>query len=486
MAGVSAAPVTLLAPLPLPPRLRRSRLSRPHTSPATQVPTQCHTPHPQDPTSDALVPARRLVLKLEGHPALQLPLPASRLCLAPLARAGGKAPGGRGAGAVQFEPLLLVQAARCWDLAAPPAGPVLSRPLTLHVVYTEACSDGSSPPAVLGVGALVLPPPAPEEPSGGHPGSRRGEPSCGSGPLAGEQERGLDPIQCEAVQCCRLLRPGSGEEAGSITLAVRLARVAPAQVLPSPQSPAKPAAAEAPAGARASPAKQPCTEPRSKGVQAGPAGAAGRIMRAEQVGPPPSSRQPSAEPVAQPLPAWPSPGVAAFGLPWQGPLQSQPLLPACWPLGGGLLCPSPPLFCPTPHGSGAPALGIPAAALAVQPSPAPQLQGVRADLSLGASSREAASHTPAAPADPLAARLAAVRSKVQQATPASSANQQRPCSAPAQRGSLCRLRSPLEAAPGPSPPLAPPPLQHHLREHSPSRRRWAGISVTVHAQLKNC
>ena len=156
-----------------------------------------------------------LMLKLDGQPALPLPLRASRLCLAPLA------PHPAGRGPVQFESLHLVGARARWDLAHAThhssrgclddeRGPLL------HVVCAVEQRDGTGSPkrrTVLGVGALRLPCAA--------------DPTAGAGTASwNATSDGSDVLQRvwhpDALQCCRLTCPSTGADVGCVTCAAQL------------------------------------------------------------------------------------------------------------------------------------------------------------------------------------------------------------------------------------------------------------------------
>lgn len=200
------------------------------------------------PPTGAHLPRRQLWLKLPGQPLLVLPLPCAGLCLAPLAgaRPGSPArPGSCGTstatasgGALQFEPLLVVDKGSCWELPAPLQAPeqqqggpecrhqgpgkegcrLCRRHVTLHLIYVQAggggegCEHPGSVAAlapgsqVLGVGALALPEPLPQ--AAGWPPA--GPTTC------------WDPISADALSRVRLLAPDTGEEVGWVTLAARL------------------------------------------------------------------------------------------------------------------------------------------------------------------------------------------------------------------------------------------------------------------------
>jgi hypothetical protein len=201
---------------------------------------------------------RQLLLKLEGRPALLLPLPCASLCLAPLASGGGS---GKREGGVQFEPLLLTDAGGSWAL--PPL--VLGAGSTgqqeqgdqqgdtdFHIIYAAAQQEAAAgaaaasaaPPRVLGVGRLCLagPPPCPPSPA-------------------------LEPIKSEALRCCRLVCLASGEEAGCITLAVRLLRALP----PPPSAQPPPQMLGAPQPSSSMEQQTARRRLRSAGVQTSPA-----------------------------------------------------------------------------------------------------------------------------------------------------------------------------------------------------------------------
>ena len=433
------------------------------------------------------LPRHRLLLKLEGQPVLQLPLPCTALCLAPLAGGDGWDGGGsascgaagRGGGTrpVRYEPLLLVQAAGSWELPGLAGCTGDRRELQLHLVLVQdgaapspPASGGGAPPggtpapsrspAVRGLGSLrlPLPPPAASTSSWCAMG---GCPVSGHSPSAHPPQ---PPVQSEALHCCRLASPATGEEVGSVTLAARLVLTQRAAPLPQPPGPLPPPARQGPAkeldamllaqqagSSKCSPQKQQQRhrKMRSAAVQASP-GIAG--------GAPPCPRQPqppsqSTAPVLFLPPAACMPGQPVHW-PW-GVVQSGPVpfLPhQCWPaVGVPAQMQLPPDLLP---GGGAAAWGI----------PLPLHQPCQQQPAAAEPGPPLAQPAPPAP-DPLAPRLAAIRTRVQAAQRREQPAGGEPVAA-AGAAPLGTLRSPLKAA------GRAPPRQHHLRE-VPSPRRQA-------------
>lgn len=379
-----------------------------------------HAP-PQDGGAPPALPRRTLLLQLQGQPhALRLPLPCASLCLAPLA-GSSRGAAGQPPQPVQFEPLLLVEAAGSWDLPAASlcsGATASSAQLPLHLIYATQEGSSAAPLRALAVGRLQL------EVSG------RGGDSA------------AQPIQLEGLQCCPLACPSNGATVARITLAARLV---PAQrrQLPRPEPQGSQVQASAEAGAGAAPCR-PAAKPRRRRVRSAsaqtsplpgqappPAGAAGMAWPRGAV-PPPRGVVPMAP---APLACWPFTQPAA---PWGvalAPMPVQPCISQPQPAVGVPVLPPPQLLGlaqPAPHESaGSPALGP-------RPAPAPA---------------PAAASAP----DPAAQQLAAIRTRVQQAQRAQQAVHEAP--------GTCLLRSPRKA------PGRGPPLQHRLRELPPRDRQ---------------
>lgn len=357
----------------------------------------------------APLPRRQLLLKVDGQPARRLAIPAAGVSWAPLAPCGAAT-----STAVQFAPLLLVEAGGCWALSVGSNSSSSQSPTLLHVVLATDGVAAGAPPAVLGVGVLELEP-ALDACSGAPP-----DPS----------------IRYDTLRWCHLACPATGREAGSVTLAARLVRLP--QPPPQPPPPAQVQAAPQPA---ASPPKGPQRLRRSAGVQAGSSAAADQPQQqpacVAQPPVPAASWTWGCPPFPQPLPLLAGPGCGMPAVMGHLP----------WPWQPAAVC-------------GAPVLGVPVAVPTAHPAhfaPAPPGNTV----------------LDAAPApDPLPPQLAAVRTRVQEQRQHEQQSSRgcRPSTAgdpqDAAAGVRRRLRSPLKV-----PAESGPRLEHHLRE-LPQRHRW--------------
>lgn len=384
---------------------------------------------------------------------------------------------------------MMVQAAGRWQLPGLPSSAEDGHAaVPVHLVVVEdscaspaagsrAAASGAAssggPPTVLGVGSLLLSRPDATGSaifsisSGQLPGDWRSPAGTQRRPMAERR-----PLQQEPLRCCRLVSPATGTEVGSICLAARLVHTTPdAPAVASPQQPAQavpavPPAAPQPEEAGQASRRSPRQEPqrrkmRSAGVQASPATAPWQPACQ-----PPVQQHAAGPAPPTPLLLWP-PSVCTAGAAVPGAWCAVQGMPAVVPVLGVPLQPQLPPALLAPFATTA--WGLPAAAphLPLHPSVA--------GIQLPSSTAVPLEACPAALApDPLAPRVAAIRTRLEQQAVQQQQQQGVEHAAGGQPGAvaegtelLCTLRSPLKGA------SRAPPLQHHLREVS-SPRRWDG------------